>query len=288
MNIFDLANQNSRNLEKKFQLLMKRCQTRNNSEVFSSFVEKLRDWRISINMTESVLNNVLIGGRYKNIYEVKVEDEKQLEKLGKSTIPREEALKRHLKKHTKPRMVFDHTFEDGEKLRFGALNFGGLGLTGFGPLCVVIKRKQTKKYTSLAFIKEDSERYVENDHVNIDRLKQDVSNKEHVHLLVVLKHQNEIERTPPDNWASMTCCTKSKHDQVYIEAVTRDEILNTHIEAVRMSEKHFRTYYVRYLAEDYESEIREDNKYRLFILRGMFIIMDKLGIKREVIDENGN
>jgi len=235
-------------------------------------------------MTESVLNNVLIEGRYKNIYEVKREDKELLERLGKSTISHDEALRRHLKEHSESRIVFDYTFDDGEKLRYGALNIGGLGLTDFGPICVVMKREQVEKYSSLAFVSEDSERYVEKDHVNIDRLKQDISDKEHVHLLAVLKHETEVERTSPEEWTTMICCTRGKHDHVYVEAVTKDEILNTHIEAVRMSEEYFRVYYVRYLAQNYESEIREDDEYRLFILRGIFVLMEKLGIRCEVID----
>jgi len=233
-------------------------------------------------MRERVLNKVLVSGRYKNIYEVKKDRKEQLTKMGKPSIPRQEAIKKHLGEHAEPRIIFDSTFEDGNELVYGALNIGGLGLTGFGPLCVVIKREQAERYSSLAFIKEDSEKYVVNDRVDLDRLKQDVSNKEHIPLLVALKHESDIERVRTDKWSSVICCARGKHDYVYVEAVTKDKILSTHIETVRMSEENYRVY-TQYASEDYESEIDEDNGYRLFILDGIIILLEKLGIELEVI-----
>jgi len=283
MNLFDLADQNSDSLKKRCNSLEGRCRTRGSLNEFNNFIKRvISDWRICMNMRERVLNKVLVSGRYKNIYEVKKDRKEQLTKMGKPSIPRQEAIKKHLGEHAEPRIIFDSTFEDGNELVYGALNIGGLGLTGFGPLCVVIKREQAERYSSLAFIKEDSEKYVVNDRVDLDRLKQDVSNKEHIPLLVALKHESDIERVRTDKWSSVICCARGKHDYVYVEAVTKDKILSTHIETVRMSEENYRVY-TQYASEDYESEIDEDNGYRLFILDGIIILLEKLGIELEVI-----
>ena len=79
----------------------------------------------------------------------------------------------------------------------------------------------------------------------------------------------------------MICC-----DECYIEAITTDDILNEHIESVRMSKKDYQRYYLDYLFKDYISEISNMEKYQLYMLLGIFKLLDKQGIKMEVIDEN--
>ena len=80
----------------------------------------------------------------------------------------------------------------------------------------------------------------------------------------------------------MICC-----DNNYIEAITTDDILNEHIKSVRMSKNDYSLYF-DYLYEDFISKLSEIKKYRLEDFRNMQILLNKKGIKLEIIDDNEN
>jgi len=284
MNIFDVANQNSNNLNTQYKLLKERYGDQNNLDILSNFVKLVKNkWAISLNMGLGTLNIFLIAGRYKNVYELKKEQGGKLTEVRKLEIFDEQAVKSHLKSYYRSRVTFNCTVEDGEKFKYGALNIGGLGLERYGEYCVVIKRKQLEEYPSLAFIKEDSLKYVEEDSVNIERLSQDIANRECVHALAAIKHEKEIGKIPFDELASVICC-----DECYIEAITSDKIENGHIGSVRMSKTDYARYFIDYLYKDFTSEISEDEMLKLRMLEGIIKLLDAWGIKLEVIDEDGN
>ncbi|MFV9677728.1 MAG: hypothetical protein ACNYVW_08775 [Methanosarcinales archaeon] len=54
-----------------------------------------------------------------------------------------------------------------------------------------------------------------------------------------------------------------------------------------MSKEDYRLHY-DYLFKDYNSEITEMERYQLYMLLGILKLLDKQGIKLEVIDENEN
>lgn len=198
---------------------------------FAGFVKDR--WTISINMMPSGLLKFLSSGRHKNKYEVAREDVEMMRKMGETDTSVEQLMKKRLKGYHEPRTEFTRVFEDGERFKYGALNIGGLGPTKYGSYCVVIKRERSEEFSVLAFIKEDSlNNYVDGGHVDIERLKHDVANRECVPILAVIKHGNDIEGLSANECASMICC-----DEHYIEAITTDDILNKHINSVRMSKK---------------------------------------------------
>ena len=228
MNIFALADQNSHNLQEKVQ------SGQNDQNPRGKFAGFVKDrWTISINMKPSDLLKFLSSGRYKNEYEVAREDVEMMGKMGETDVSVEQVRKKRLKGYYESRTEFNRVFEDGERFKYGALNIGGLGPTKYGSYCVVIKRERSEEFSVLAFIKEDSlNNYVDGGHVDIERLKPDVANRECVHILAVIKHGNDVEGLSANECASMVCC-----DEHYIEAITTDDILNKHINSVRMSKK---------------------------------------------------
>lgn len=146
---------------------------------------------------------------------------------------------------------------------------------------IVFKRKQVEEYSSLVFIKKDSLKYVDDNHVvDIERLDQDIANRECVHFLATLKHEEDIKSTSVDKWSSMVCCSED-----YIESITADEILNTHINIVRTSEEIFNSYF-DCLYKDFVSELSDFEKYRLAAFRNMQELLTKQGIELEVLNEN--
>ncbi len=282
MNIFHIADQNSDNLKHSYYSLEERYRSRNSLSILTKFTVLIKDkWAISINMKQWELNDLLIAGRYKNVYELKRERAEKLRGVIKLETSVEQALEKHLKGHYKSRIAFDCTFEDGEKFKYGALNIEGLGLTKYGEYCIVIKRKQAEECSSLAFIKEDSLNYVDGRRVIIEQLSQEIANRECVHHLVVLKHEDNIHGISADQWASMICRNESN-----IDVITTDDILSKHIQSVRMSKKGYLLYY-DYLYKDFISELSDPEKrYRLEAFRNMQELLTKHQIKLEVIDNN--
>ncbi|PKP60082.1 MAG: hypothetical protein CVT88_04035 [Candidatus Altiarchaeales archaeon HGW-Altiarchaeales-1] len=264
----------------------KRWSSNKSLHVLSDFATFVKDnWMISINMRQHVLNGFLIAGKYKNIYEVKKEQREEIRKVRALEIPEEQAVKEHLKVYFKSRVTFDRTFKDGEKFKYGALNIGGMGPKKYGEYCVIFERKHSEKYSSLAFIKEDSINYVDDCKVNIEKLKQDLSNEEGVHFLVTLKHEGELGKIPTNEWASIICS-----DECYVEAVTKDDVVNDPIEGVRMSKKDYLYYYGDLLFKDYvsDADMSDFERCQLGAFMNMQEILTKRKIKLDVIDENEN
>jgi len=124
VNIFDMAEQNSDYLRTRYTSLANEYEAQNNFHILNQFVELvINKWTISINMRQYVVNNFLISGRYKNVYEVKKERAGELKEHGREVLV-EEGLKSHLKGFYKSRMTFDLTFENGTEFRYSALNIG--------------------------------------------------------------------------------------------------------------------------------------------------------------------
>ncbi|MCD4678077.1 MAG: hypothetical protein K8S18_19100 [Desulfobacula sp.] len=224
----------------------------------------------------------MIAGIYKNVYELKKEREEDLKPVRELEIKTEQVLKKHLGNYYNSRLIFDNTFEEGKKFKYGALNIGGLGIMKYGEYCVVIKKEKSEKYSTLTFIKEDSLNYVGESGLNIEILCQDIANRECVNYLASQKHENDIKEKPIEGWASMICC-----DNNYIESITTDDILNEHIKCVRISKNDYSLYF-DYLYEDFISKLSEIKKYRLEDFRNMQILLNKKGIKLEIIDDNEN
>jgi hypothetical protein len=285
MNIFDMADENSDSLKARYSSLRDKYEAQGNLGTLDEFAKLVRDeWTVSINMDLLAIYDFLVSGRCKNAHEVKEEFAEELGKYDTLKIPPvEEALKGHLKSYYKPRTVFDRAAENGEKFKYSALNIGGLGAYKYGEFCVVLERGQVEKYSSLAFIREDSLRYVRGNTVDNDRLGRDIANRECVHFLVVLKHQGDIDSIPNHKWPSIVCCSEE-----YTEAITADDILNTHIDVVRMSKEYTKPYFddlLRY----YGSELSDNSrKCELEVFRRILKLLNQQKIEREELDENGN
>ena len=280
MNLFEIACQNSDNLKRTYSIVEERCRNQEDLSILKKFAEFIKTkWTISVNMRLFILNNFLIVATYKNIYELKREDEKKLKKIKKSGTSVEKAIEKRLKTYYKSRIIFDHTFEDGEKFKYGALTIGGLGLQNYGECCVMVEKEKARKFILLAFIKRDSLKYIDGDQVNIRQLSQDIADRECIHFLAALKHENDIKKIPTDEWASLICC-----NDCYIEAITTDAILSNHIASVRLSKKYY-DFFSDLLYKDFISDISDEERFLLYDFKNMQELLYKQGIKLEVIKE---
>ncbi len=278
MNLFELAVQNSDALRTKYQDLTDRFEKCNLLPSLEAFVEQVKSHgRMSINMRQYTLISLLLFKRHQNIYEWAEERAQQ------STKVREAIMRERLKSYYEARMTFDYFFDDGERFRYGALNIGGLGATLYGEYCVILTQEFLDDCSYLAFIKEDSLKgYVlPGSSVDIDRLKEDVADKAHVHILATLKHQGNLQTKPTEKeWAAMVCCSDA-----YIEVITTQDIHVSVVGCVRMS-KQKRDEYYDYLFEDFSTKLDDFKRYQVEYFRIMLKLLKEHNIRLETIDEN--
>ena len=266
MDIFRMADDNSDSLKERYGSLRETYENQGNPDILDNFATSVKDeWAISINMRESGVNGFLESGEYKNVHELKRDEDER---------------KKHLKNWYELRMAFDYTFQNGEKFKYSALNVGGLGADKFGDYCVLFGRENIEAYSTLAFIKEDSLRYVDANHnVDIKRLEQDIAGRGCVHFLAALKHEGDLGSDANSEWASVICCGAE-----YTEAITTDDILNTHIGVVRMSELKFK-YFDNLLESVLFSELSDSEKYQLADFRKMRRLLEQQKIELEVLSD---
>lgn len=287
INIFELADANADHLKEEYLRLKENCD-KNKSGLLESFRRKIQEeWNLSINMKDWALADFLDSGEYKNIYYLKEEQASQLLEIGKLESSEKEdsleiSLRKHLKKFYQSRIIFDSGIVDGEKIKYTALNIGGTGINRYARYCVIIKREDAENYNTLSFIKEDSAvHYVENQRLLIDKLSQDISNKECMDLLAALKHEDEINTVSIDKWAAVICSNSG-----YIEAVTLDDILDSHITCVRVEKAFYDSIYMDSLLKLFYSELSEEEHYRLAFFQRLLTQLEAKGIDLEIIDEN--
>ena len=277
MDLFELAVENSETLYTEYQELAHQSGTGNLSAVLKGFVERVKSAaRLSFNMRQSTINGMMSSGKHKNMHELAAE-----ERAKDPTKDREQILRERLKSYYEARMVFDHTFDDGEQFRYSALNIGGLGATHFGEYCVVLKQEFLETCSYLAFIRGDSLKgYVTGSTVDVDLLRKDVADRPHVHFLAALKHQGELQIQPSERWAVMMCGAGT-----YIEAVTKQAILVSVVNSVRISRRNHRQRFAE-LYNAYTGELTEAAQRRVDKFRELLQYLKRYGIELEIIDED--
>ncbi len=278
MNLFKLADKNSKLLEEKLNSIKLTDQYRENSEIYNDFINFVRkNWTISINTKLRDFSIFLISGMYKNIYMVKIQEKKMLEKHFMTKISLMGAVKTHLKKFKNSRLEFDKFFEDGEKFKYGSLNIGGLGMNNYGEFCIIFERNIIESFKTLAFLKEDSLNYFKNNKLNIDRLREEIANKKNCHILASIKHQDDICKISREEWDQMIC-----YNNCYIEAITKDEVLVEHIKVIRINKEDY-YYYFELLFESNTVGLDEFEKHQLSIFLGIFELLEKHNIEWELV-----
>lgn len=277
MDFFELATKNSKNLEEEYEKLGQRS-GRKSLKAFTNLVQE--GWTISINMRLCALSNFLASEKYLNIHELKAEQEKRIKKMNRDSVSTGTALHKSLGQWCRRRTAFDNSFEDGDKFKYAAMNVGGLGVSHFGEWCVVIKRQASTQFSSLAFIKDDSLKYIDDDHLDVGRLSNDLAVWKYVHLLAALKHETDMNETSLDEWPSRICCNNS-----YIEAVVKDDMCADQVASVRLKASDYYSYFED-LLKDFYADLPESDRYRLYMFLVALQLLEKHKISLEVIKEN--
>ena len=275
MDLFELASQNSDALRTEYQDLTDQLEARGFLTKLEDFVARVKsDARLSFNMRQHAITGMMSSEKHNNMYELASDE--HAETPGKS---REQILEERLKGYYSARMTFDQAFDDAERFRYSALNIGGLGSTDFGGYCVVLKRRFWNTCAHLAFIKQDSLiGYVGDSGIDMDRLKREVGDKQHVHILAASKHQDKLQTRPSEEWDAMVC---SFH--AYIEAVTKESIPVSAVDSVRMAKQEYDTHYNE-LFEAYAGQMGTAPR-RVRNFAELLTLFSRHQIKLEIIDD---
>lgn len=283
MDLFELSDNNSAHLGQIYNSLKKRCKEQNNLETLNTFALAVKNnWTISINMKNKYLLSFLISGNYKNVYELKKNDETTLSQKMTLDISAEKAAELRLKGFSKQRLTFDRSFKNGDRFKYGALNLKGIGIQYYGEYCMVFQREHLDKFSTLAFVKEDSLRYVCDSKIDFKRFNRDISNRKDVHKLASIKHENDLN-TDNEKLTAKICS-----DNNFIEAITTDDILKQHIGCVRISKKYDLLYF-DYLYKDFVSELSDPaERIHLENFRNIRKSLEQQNINLEVIEDHEN
>ncbi len=279
MNLFNLAKQNSPKIKKDYIQHKSSLKDEVQKEKFNEIEDILSNWRVSLNLTLEILSKIIQQGEYKNIFIVKKEEfEKLLNIDGCIRISNEDAVKRHLKNYLYPRVCFNQEFDRSENFKYGAFNIGGLGIDKFGEFCLIIKEEFCfKHYSRIAFLKEDSLNYFEMGKININKLTNDLSNRDNVPYLTMLKHFDLFDSVDIDLIPNMIC-----NNDDYVEGIIEDIILIDHIQSVRLSKLNF-NYFKDILYKAYISEANDFERMKLRIYDIVFQYLKEQNIVFDII-----
>lgn len=175
---------------------------------------------VSMNMKPWKMRAFLHRGRYLSVYELAVE---RAATSGKNA---EDELREHQRAHYERRVLFDRSFDNGERFLYGALNIGGEGVD-YGVFCVVLDEAATPP-ESTAFVPGNSlDRYVKPAAalaLDDAALRCEVATRAQRHSVAALKHADEITSLEPSAWAAMLCSGERFVEAIFVGDVTLERI----------------------------------------------------------------
>jgi hypothetical protein len=233
LDLFDLAVANQTALQARYEILRSRMSDAE-SEQLSRFAARVeQDARVSVNMRQTPLQSFLTLGQHRNIYEW------ARARASHSTKTPEEIMRARLGPHFEARMAFDRFFTDGESFRYGALNIGGAGATGYGEFCAVVSEPFFASRRESACLASDSLATYVVPGLVIDeaRLRQDVAPHSDRHRLATVKLHSHVCTTPETSWPRLLCS-----DTDFVEAIFAGRLTPADLESVRMLEADYEVY----------------------------------------------
>lgn len=233
MDLFQVARDNAEALSRRYESMRDAMGTAVPPlDRFVAAVE--RDGRLAVNLRPTVLLRFLaLEGGYHNVYD-------WADDLERRTGQPQQDLVRELEMdYYDRRMAFDRLLVRSERLRYGALNLGGLGVTLFGDYCLVFQEAFAAGLAELAYLWGNSlETYLLPGCV-VDEagLRRDACPHPHRHFLAALKHGAEAASLEEDRWPVLVCSRNG-----FIEAIFVGSSVPGDLQAVRMDQSDFELY----------------------------------------------
>jgi len=182
--------------------------------------------RVAINMRTSDLSDLLLRGRYYNIYEWS-QEQAAISRRPVNAIQRE-----RLGPYFEKRMALDGAFVDGQTFRYGMLNLGGAGPIEWGQFCAVLKAEFAESASRLAYVRGDSLNTYSDSSGNIDvsGVTRDAALHSSRHALAAIKHADVVFSTPEPEWPGLLCSNSD-----YIEAIIGVHVTSDSVGEVRIT-----------------------------------------------------
>ena len=182
---------------------------------------------LSINVGLLVAVELVNGKKHQNIYEW-ADEQAEL-----SARPRETILRERLRDFYDRRVTFDSALDDGESMRYGALNAGGVGATAYAPYCLLLSRTLQENIEQLAFLPGDSLKicFDSDGHFAPALLKTLVTPPACRSFLVARERIKEILNSEPAVWPSLVI----SHDR-FFEAIFIADVSVEAIDSIRVSQ----------------------------------------------------
>lgn len=229
LNIYDLAQRNGDSMRERYQ------QVRDGSAGAADAVERFclrveRDGRASMNTRSARLLWMLRNGYYPNPHDEARERARQ--EGGDS----EEYLKQQQGAYYHKRVMFERSFEDGEKFRYATLNIGGTGLSYYGPYCLVLRGPADGDLAAL-LPANSLHRFVhdEDDGPRLDEaaLRHEVAPWPNRHHLTACKHASDVASTPDADWPKMMCYA-NQTEESFVEIILGSPVTPQTLTEVRV------------------------------------------------------
>lgn len=226
VDLFAIANTNGPLLSQKLENV-KATKAAGEVALLERFADRVQQHgRVAINMRTYEFSDLLLRGRYFNIYEWSLE-QAQISKRSVNAIQRE-----RLGGYFEKRMAFDGAFVDGQKFRYGTLNLGGAGPVEWGQFCVILKAEFAERATRLAYVRGDSLNTYSDSFGNIDvsAVTRDAALHSSRHALATIKHADVVSSTPEAEWPGLLCSNSD-----YIEAIMGVDVTSDSVGEVRIT-----------------------------------------------------
>lgn len=182
--------------------------------------------RLAINMRTSELSDLLLRGRYYNIYEWSHE-QAAISKRTVSAIQRE-----RLGAYFKKRLAFDDAFVDGQKFRLRYIESGRCWSGAWGQFCAVLKTEFAERATRLAYVRGDSlNTYLDRSgNIDVSAVTGNAALHSSRHALAAIKHADLVSLTPEADWPWMLCSNLD-----YIEAIMGVDVTSDSVGEIRIT-----------------------------------------------------
>jgi hypothetical protein len=170
------------------------------------------------------------GKKHQNIYEWADEQ------AALSSRPRGIILRERLREFYDRRITFDSALVDGESMRYGALNAGGVGATAYAPYCLLLTRKFQESIEQLAFLPGDSLKLCFDASGIFDPalLERSATPNACRSFLVARERLKEVLTSEPAIWPSLVIS-----DDRYFEAIFVADVSVEVVDVIRVSKMEY-------------------------------------------------
>ena len=228
--LIEIAASNGKVLEHRFKLLKSNMapDTAVSLQSFADFV--FSDGRVAMNMRPMPLMSFLVFGLHQNLYEW------ARARAEESSRPVEDLIRERLGDYYSRRTTFDRHFKNGEALRYGALNAGGLGVRLYGDYCVVLHIRQFEQSNVVAYLRSDSLKtyLLPSGLVDDASLQRDATPHSHRHIFAAIKYEPKITPSEEVLWPTLLCS-----DADFIEAVFLAQVTPVEVESIRIEKRQY-------------------------------------------------